>query len=729
MISINIILAISLVSSQELLDNPLCNHLPERGQCLNYRTAIAPATSHNPQPTTDVSSPMILASVIVILNDGISTRTENNAYAGSDSFWWSGCGGNSNMYYSYNHCMLICGEFVENGPGIDDKYWDKKNSSQLETSAILSNPVSGYFHQRTNGSTFQTNHTSKVKNDRTLKMVNYLDERLNLDLKTNKEPYVNMKSTISPIASIDGWKSYIFTERKSISGTTENDQQHKAHGTIHIEHIDDAPLPAVGRLMLTPSRSLTDDSELRLSEMRRMRTQKISPLTLDKGKWGNITHRAHGERVYRYDSGPVSRTSADEPVTVNRQVLVIMKKKNPSMKFMQHLPNMVEFTRITPPPPFSTMISPILRRRIKIIQKKKIPPRVINPQVPSATRLQIQANSSTDNRQVIRQKINWSGLLPTVILPREFTQVILPTYPPSSTNTSHSHKLAPTHIPSTSTTQYAQIRHYPENSAGPSQYLMPVITASSPPTPSSHILTTRPPVKLAEVRPMIIDAERKFPLITPLTPPTSPTNLRVEAESIEYLRPIIENVTAQSPISMEEVISLNSYSFDDYDDQIDTSDFESNCTNPQFFIVEDENIEIPTVAVYPQTISTPRSSFTKSSVVSPTTQPTTQLNILPTRPSTIALSKTTNWTPIVFPMNHGMKTNSLFCSLAIYVVLVNSSVHNTVNTWSGFLQLQVADLVYVDNPVGAGFSYVDHLTSLTTNVAQIGQVRLFSFVV
>ncbi|CAI4222951.1 unnamed protein product [Auanema sp. JU1783] len=35
--------------------------------------------------------------------------------------------------------------------------------------------------------------------------------------------------------------------------------------------------------------------------------------------------------------------------------------------------------------------------------------------------------------------------------------------------------------------------------------------------------------------------------------------------------------------------------------------------------------------------------------------------------------------------------------------------------------LQVADLVYVDNPVGAGFSYVDDESSLTTNVAQIGQ--------
>ncbi|VDO25577.1 unnamed protein product [Onchocerca flexuosa] len=28
--------------------------------------------------------------------------------------WWSGCGGNSNMFYSYNHCMSVCGIFADN---------------------------------------------------------------------------------------------------------------------------------------------------------------------------------------------------------------------------------------------------------------------------------------------------------------------------------------------------------------------------------------------------------------------------------------------------------------------------------------------------------------------------------------------------------------------------------------------------------------------------------------
>ncbi|RCN25898.1 serine carboxypeptidase [Ancylostoma caninum] len=45
-------------------------------------------------------------------------------------------------------------------------------------------------------------------------------------------------------------------------------------------------------------------------------------------------------------------------------------------------------------------------------------------------------------------------------------------------------------------------------------------------------------------------------------------------------------------------------------------------------------------------------------------------------------------------------------------------MNNTDNeaTW-----LQVADMVYVDNPVGAGFSYVDEDGAFTKNVAEIGQ--------
>ncbi|CAD6196523.1 unnamed protein product [Caenorhabditis auriculariae] len=46
------------------------------------------------------------------------------------------------------------------------------------------------------------------------------------------------------------------------------------------------------------------------------------------------------------------------------------------------------------------------------------------------------------------------------------------------------------------------------------------------------------------------------------------------------------------------------------------------------------------------------------------------------------------------------------------------TINNNDNpaTW-----LQVADIVYVDNPVGSGFSYVDNNSAYTTNITQIGQ--------
>ncbi|KAK6051467.1 Kunitz/Bovine pancreatic trypsin inhibitor domain protein [Cooperia oncophora] len=38
---------------------------------------------------------------------------------------WSGCGGNSNLFYSYKHCMLICGEFAVGGAGVDERYMNR----------------------------------------------------------------------------------------------------------------------------------------------------------------------------------------------------------------------------------------------------------------------------------------------------------------------------------------------------------------------------------------------------------------------------------------------------------------------------------------------------------------------------------------------------------------------------------------------------------------------------
>ncbi|RCN37881.1 Kunitz/Bovine pancreatic trypsin inhibitor domain protein [Ancylostoma caninum] len=50
--------------------------------------------------------------------------------------WWTGCGGNSNLFYSYNHCMFFCGEYAEHGPGIDEKYWGSRNRSSMSQASL-----------------------------------------------------------------------------------------------------------------------------------------------------------------------------------------------------------------------------------------------------------------------------------------------------------------------------------------------------------------------------------------------------------------------------------------------------------------------------------------------------------------------------------------------------------------------------------------------------------------
>ncbi|VDO34753.1 unnamed protein product [Haemonchus placei] len=65
--------------------------------------------------------------------------------------WWSGCGGNSNLFYSYKHCMLICGEFATGGPGIDEKYYNVRRYSTFCLRLYIIKHVTQYVVQRPDG--------------------------------------------------------------------------------------------------------------------------------------------------------------------------------------------------------------------------------------------------------------------------------------------------------------------------------------------------------------------------------------------------------------------------------------------------------------------------------------------------------------------------------------------------------------------------------------------------
>ncbi|KAK6013723.1 Kunitz/Bovine pancreatic trypsin inhibitor domain protein, partial [Ostertagia ostertagi] len=225
--------------------------------------------------------------------------------------WWSGCGGNSNLFYSYKHCMLICGEFAVGGAGVDDKYM---------------NHVQHQWHQG----------------------------------EPTPEQYAEFRSSTA------------HSSHSAHSSSLQSGYQYSS--------------PAAGR-----------------------RSGYQRPKTVQ---------RAHGERIYRYDTGPIQRRHPNGTITVNRQVIFYTGSHPPRMDFIQQLPGLLDFSRAqfvppTPPPaPQTTTMPSLLRRRLKQLMKKKIPPRRIRPQ--TTPNISSVGDSKTEDRHLVEWR---GGSLPTVVVP------------------------------------------------------------------------------------------------------------------------------------------------------------------------------------------------------------------------------------------------------------------------------------------------------------------------
>lgn len=164
------------VNSQQLLSNPKCNHWPDRGTCeLNFhvkwyydrydhrcRRFFYGGCEGNDNRFNSLEECSSQCHYEEPTNRDRCFQPHDPGHCHSDierwffdqdkkqcvCSWWSGCGGNSNIYYSYNHCMLICGEYAEHGPGIDEKYWGRQmnHSMSAESVQILKNPAGLFNH-------------------------------------------------------------------------------------------------------------------------------------------------------------------------------------------------------------------------------------------------------------------------------------------------------------------------------------------------------------------------------------------------------------------------------------------------------------------------------------------------------------------------------------------------------------------------------------------------------
>ncbi|VDK89081.1 unnamed protein product [Litomosoides sigmodontis] len=78
--------------------------------------------------------------------------------------WWSGCGGNSNMFYSYTHCMSICGVYADNRTSASKmtfrQFTPKRKTSQVHHHRLR--PVSVEENQQRGG---QLAEEAKEKNN------------------------------------------------------------------------------------------------------------------------------------------------------------------------------------------------------------------------------------------------------------------------------------------------------------------------------------------------------------------------------------------------------------------------------------------------------------------------------------------------------------------------------------------------------------------------------------
>uniref|UniRef100_A0A914ZMA3 BPTI/Kunitz inhibitor domain-containing protein n=1 Tax=Parascaris univalens TaxID=6257 RepID=A0A914ZMA3_PARUN len=136
-----------VVSGQEMLANEICNEYPDRGTCddrgfqvkwyydrfahrcreffyggcggnKNRFDTFQECTTqcHNEPDGMDAERRCSLPHDPGMCNGDFQRWVFDQRTRKCICSWWSGCGGNANRFYSYEHCMSICGKFATDEP-------------------------------------------------------------------------------------------------------------------------------------------------------------------------------------------------------------------------------------------------------------------------------------------------------------------------------------------------------------------------------------------------------------------------------------------------------------------------------------------------------------------------------------------------------------------------------------------------------------------------------------
>ncbi|CAG9532069.1 unnamed protein product [Cercopithifilaria johnstoni] len=139
-----VLVLIKCIGSQEVLENQRCNHHPNRGTCEDrgftikwyydryahrcrefYYGGCEGNENHfdsfeecsqacKYEPLDDSSKRCALPHDPGTCDNNFERWHFDMRKRQCVCSWWSGCGGNSNMFYSYAHCMSICGIYADN---------------------------------------------------------------------------------------------------------------------------------------------------------------------------------------------------------------------------------------------------------------------------------------------------------------------------------------------------------------------------------------------------------------------------------------------------------------------------------------------------------------------------------------------------------------------------------------------------------------------------------------